>query len=74
MNNALNCRFDSNDDTLGCGFRRHFNAAPCGLCSDGYAMNGGFPCNDAPSPKSLGCHFEHTVLVTEDGYEILTQL
>ena len=23
---------------------------------------------------SLGCHFEHTVLVTEDGYEILTQL
>lgn len=22
---------------------------------------------------SLGCHFEHTVLVTEDGYEILTQ-
>ena len=23
---------------------------------------------------SLGCHFEHTILVTEDGYEILTQL
>ena len=23
---------------------------------------------------SLGCHFEHTVLVTENGYEILTQL
>ena len=23
---------------------------------------------------SLGCHFEHTVLVTETGYEILTQL
>ena len=23
---------------------------------------------------SLGAHFEHTVLVTEDGYEILTQL
>jgi methionine aminopeptidase len=23
---------------------------------------------------SLGCHFEHTVLVTEDGYEIITQL
>ncbi|MBR6098091.1 type I methionyl aminopeptidase [Candidatus Saccharibacteria bacterium] len=22
---------------------------------------------------SLGCHFEHTILVTEDGYEILTQ-
>ena len=22
---------------------------------------------------SLGAHFEHTVLVTEDGYEILTQ-
>ena len=22
---------------------------------------------------SLGCHFEHTVLVTEDGYEVLTQ-
>ena len=23
---------------------------------------------------SLACHFEHTILVTEDGYEILTQL
>ena len=23
---------------------------------------------------SLGCHFEHTILVTDDGYEILTQL
>jgi methionyl aminopeptidase len=22
---------------------------------------------------SLGCHFEHTILVTDDGYEILTQ-
>lgn len=23
---------------------------------------------------SIGCHFEHTVLVTKDGYEVLTQL
>jgi methionyl aminopeptidase len=23
---------------------------------------------------SIGCHCEHTVLVTEDGYEIITQL
>ena len=22
---------------------------------------------------SFGCHFEHTILVTEDGYEILTK-
>ena len=22
--------------------------------------------------KSLSCHFEHTIVVTEDGYEILT--
>ncbi len=22
--------------------------------------------------RSIGCHFEHTVLVTENGYEILT--
>ena len=32
--------------------------------------------NDGWSVKmkdgSIGCHFEHTILVTEDGYEVLT--